>query len=276
MSENKDLAAKTSSKPAEKLRMHERVVAKLSASMGFCVFCAVLLVSLIALWIIGNYYDAGWAAEQWGPVAAWFGGMLTAGAVTLSLYQSREARREAKRNREDADRRHTEQIEQSKRHRQVDTISPIWVAIGESLTPTNIILNDIERVVLTDASFQSKQPSDEGYETYKARRDAAVKKLTDDLPAFADTTYAVELSFSNAMMVVEQPKVVETVEDLYQAFIDLRNAYGEMAVRALSGEKVDLKQIKSLRSHVNKSRDPMIKAVREHLTKAAPLRKFDT
>jgi hypothetical protein len=231
-----------------------------------------LLGGLIAVWLTSDSIGP----VEWGPVAAWVGGVLTAAAVSVSLWQALKARTEAKQNREDAERRHFEQIDEAKRQRQVATISPIWIAIVESLTPTNTVLNNIERVVLTSTSLQARGTDHQGYEALRARRNAAVQELRESLPAFMNTTYAVELSFSNAMMVVEQPDVVKSVEDLYQAFIELRKAYSEMAQRAVMNQKVDLKMIKELRSRVNMSRDPMVKAVRQHLTKAAPLRKFDT
>ncbi|MDV8025341.1 hypothetical protein [Rhodococcus sp. IEGM 1330] len=97
--------------------LYQRLWNKIQASMGFSVFCAVLLVLLISLWVIGNYWDEGWKAEQWGPVASWVASLATFLAVGVALYQTKLARDDAAQAKLDAavqiandEKRHTDQL----------------------------------------------------------------------------------------------------------------------------------------------------------------------
>jgi hypothetical protein len=86
-------------------------------SVSFSVGCGVALVGFYILLTIGHYYNEGWGPNQWGPVAAWMGSLLTAAAVSVSLYQTKLARDDAAKAKLDAaaqiardEKRHTDQL----------------------------------------------------------------------------------------------------------------------------------------------------------------------
>src|SRR6476620_3857944 len=55
-------------------------------------YWVVWLVALVVSFILGWGLSNGWGSSHWGPVAAWFSGALTAGAVSVSLWQAFEAK----------------------------------------------------------------------------------------------------------------------------------------------------------------------------------------
>ncbi|ORI20004.1 hypothetical protein BJD99_00320 [Rhodococcus sp. 1163] len=274
MSDDKDAAADADRKPREKLRLHERVEAKLSASMGFCVFCTVLLVSLIALGIIGNYYDQGWNASQWGPVAAWFGGMLTAGAVTLSLYQSRAAKKEADQNRQDAERRHVEQIEERKNFRQIDSLSPVWAALNTLTVPATMFAASLE-LLHTMKGQVLVQPDHGGaaaaigfsQEQVRSASSLAIEQYKELAPYLMST----EMSFTETLIVMDHPKILPHVEKLYNSFGHYHKYADKTVAAVIKGQEFDFKELRRLKSEVSQQRNIIVNAAREHLNGARPL-----
>lgn len=89
-------------------------------------------------------HERKWGADQWGSLAAWFGGVLTFTAVSVSLYQTKlaradadEARRKAAEqiareqtlhsaNLAAADDRLTLQLDAQSRHNQAVLVAQIW------------------------------------------------------------------------------------------------------------------------------------------------------
>ncbi|BCF86657.1 hypothetical protein RQCS_62020 (plasmid) [Rhodococcus qingshengii] len=75
----------------------------------WCIWIVGLFVGLLLGWSFSH----SWGASQWGPVAAWFGGILTATAVTISMWQALDAKKKTLQDRKDADKR---QDDERKRH----------------------------------------------------------------------------------------------------------------------------------------------------------------
>lgn len=278
MSDGKDAQVSTDDKPGKKLRLHERVVAKLSASMGFCVFCAVLLISLIALWIIGHFWDDGWKAEQWGPVAAWFGGMLTAGAVTLSLYQSRAAKKEADQNREDAERRHVEQINERKNLRQIDSLSPVWAALNTLTVPATMFAASLEllqtmkrQVVMQPGDGSAAAEIGFSQEQVRSTSNRAIEQYKELAPYLMST----EMSFTETLIVMDHPKILPLVEKMYNSFGNYHRYADQTVAAVIKGGQFDFKELRRLKSEVSQHRNSIVNAAREHLTGASPLNFYE-
>lgn len=64
----------------------------------WCIWIAALFLGLLLGWSFSD----GWGASQWGPLAAWFGGILTAVAVSVSLWQASTAKQKSIKDEVDA------------------------------------------------------------------------------------------------------------------------------------------------------------------------------
>jgi len=64
----------------------------------WCIWLAALLLGVLLGWSFSD----GWGATQWGPLAAWFGGILTAIAVSVSLWQASTAKQKSIKDEADA------------------------------------------------------------------------------------------------------------------------------------------------------------------------------
>ncbi|SNT46620.1 hypothetical protein [Rhodococcoides kyotonense] len=259
--------------------LHKRVLDKLRASMGFSIFCTVLILSLIVLSIIGNYYDQGWSAEQWGPVAAWFGGLLTAGAVTLSLYQSREAKKEADRNREDAERRHTEQAQERSEIRQIQSLKPVWDALTALAVPSAKYLASLTLVEHTLTQLEVERTTGNDNTMLKIAQDAVVsarQQARDFYLDMAPFLMEVEMSFTESLIVVDQDDVWKLVEDLYEASGVYHGKLADSFSALMDKQPVDISEVELYKKYVNTKRSDIVAAARKHLAHAKPMRAIHT
>ncbi|NIL88102.1 hypothetical protein RhoFasSB10_00380 [Rhodococcus fascians] len=257
------------------LPLFERFWNKIQASMGFSVLCTVLLISLISLWIIGHFWDDGWKAEQWGPVAAWFGGMLTAGAVTLSLYQSRAAKKEADQNREDAERRHTEQIEERKEMRQIDSLKPVWSALTNLAVPGAKYLAGLTLVAHTVDQVATQRLPGNDISMLKVAQDAETSARQQTRQFYLDLTpflMEAEMAFTEPLIIVDQEDVWKLVEDLYEAFRIYHGKLSSSFDTLLEKNPVDIAEIELHKKNINSKRAEIVAAAREHLAHARPMR----
>lgn len=69
-------------------------------------FISIVLAARLGRFLADGWDLNSWGTEQWGPLAAWFSGVLTFIAVSVSLYQTRLARADA----DEARRKAAEQI----------------------------------------------------------------------------------------------------------------------------------------------------------------------
>lgn len=72
------------------------------------VFLVVVVLGCAVLWDALNPSD--WTADGWAAAGGWFAGFATVSAVIVALQQSRQARTEAQRVRDDLERQHKEQL----------------------------------------------------------------------------------------------------------------------------------------------------------------------
>jgi hypothetical protein len=259
-------------------------------------FTAVLVVSLVA-WVISYGLSSGWNATQWGPVAAWFSGILTVVAVGVALYQTVMARRdteiaraeaaeqvataradaEAQRlyaveERSLAEARHAQQLQNSeqllsrqldaqRRSEQIATLPPIWAAIMALQVPFSNLIDFLKHELPELAAVQDRPAAEKIQRQYESWM-----KLLGDL----------ELVFVPAEMIVGEEHVYAAVNDLYE---DTRQLSGISMALIEQGAKqqdaVDTAELEAVFARIVAQRRVMSRLVREHLSQVQPLtRKF--
>ncbi|CAH0190181.1 hypothetical protein SRABI91_01653 [Rhodococcoides fascians] len=245
-----------------------------SSALILTVFAGFLIASL-SVFLVVKHYEPSWAAEQWGPVAAWFSGIATFVAVGTALHQTKLARddaAEAKVNAAEqlardearhaadliaADRRLTHELDSTRRFEQLRTIPPIWDSIG-NLTSKWIIY----REAIKDAPY---------LEHTQESVDEWMKKVTPWTDAIRD----LELVFTTPMMMVSEPHTQAAITELYEKIRLLQQKSFDLIGQALKKQEVELTEITALTKEINTSRKPMTSIVRQYLTDAPPLKPSD-
>lgn len=254
----------------------------------------LLLAGLVVGWGIGD----GWGSAQWGPVAAWFSGLLTVVAVGVALYQTIMARRdteiaraeaakqvataradaEAQRlqaveERAIAEARHAQQLQNSEellarqldaqqRSDQVATLPPIWAAIG--------------RLQLPFQNFAAFLDDDLLPLVLAVDRDAGAAELQRNMHPWMELLSDLELVFTPAQMIVGQPEVFDSLNDLYEETRKLQKLSNTLLLDCNRTRRApDTHEFRMVFQRILQQRRVMIRLVREHLTQVPPLtRKF--
>lgn len=99
------------------------------------------IVAALAIFLVVRHYDPTWDVEQWGPVAAWFSGLATFVAVSISLYQTRLAQQSAG----DANRRLNEQLDSQRRAVEIQVLTSIIKAYEVQSTHADRLLRAMQR-----------------------------------------------------------------------------------------------------------------------------------
>ncbi|MDV7992089.1 hypothetical protein [Rhodococcus sp. IEGM 1374] len=254
------------------LPLYKRFWNKIQASMGFSVFCVVLLVSLIALGLIGNYWHEDWEAEQWGPVASWVASLATFLAVGVALYQTKLARDDAAQAKLDAaeqqrieadrhskeleaaDERLSNELKASRDFEQLQTIPPIWQEIAD-------LAESFTRFKRTIVKAHQIQPTTTAVEAFK-----------EEVMPFINGLKNLELVFTPALIMVTERHTENAVKKLYKDTRDLlRMCEGAIKTGARDKKLVDTNEMTEQMSKISKSRKPMINIARQHLNGAPPL-----
>jgi len=225
------------------------------------------------LWIVGLAFGLllgwgcthGWGSAQWGPLSGWFSGVLTATAVTVSLYQLVSTRK-------DTDRRQQEQFDQNTAHRQIDTIAPIWKAIGDADVPILLVANIMDEMRLIQREYTDYDPHTVDHMKVTERIDNARKRLHDQFKVAAAKVMEAELSFTNAMMIVEQPDVRAELSQLKDDYAAMSTIFSKILIKNNTDTPYDHSELDEAKSTVNKHRKTMVAAVREHLVRT-PIKK---
>ncbi|MBY4236573.1 hypothetical protein HQO42_05330 [Rhodococcus fascians] len=153
--------------------------------MILAVFAGFLVVAL-SVFLVVQHYEPTWDAEQWGPVAAWFSGIATVFAVTISLYQTVRAQREARLTIETNERHHREQIRQSKTQMELQIREAR--NLGQTTAVTSIcrvadqIVSTINTYLLRDNIYrQDATPSQEKQNAFALDRQETVASITQSM-----------------------------------------------------------------------------------------------
>lgn len=199
----------------------------------WCIWIAALFLGMLLGWSFSD----GWGAAQWGPLAGWFGGILTAIAVSVSLWQSSEAKKKSlsdeakaealleqeksrnrKREKTEARRhkqalRHSEkqvkrELDSQRRHQQLMAIPPLWDAIAELQEPTKVMLRALQRGAT--AGKDVRADSDEKYSQWTTAYNKAA------------------VSFTLPSLIIYDEEVVDELTNTYRALLSLAKEVYEL------------------------------------------------
>ncbi|WML60964.1 hypothetical protein [Rhodococcus sp. AH-ZY2] len=240
-------------------------------------------------WITGDWFDSTdvGAAGAWASaVGATF---LAFASVWLAVQANRQARKteenaqiEAgkieKRHRAElqaAERRLMNELDVGRRHQQVEALGPIWTAIATLEVPATNLEMAMRAVQWRQNELIKYNPGTPEHATANAEVKESANELRRELQNFAPLIMAAEISFTSALMLVDEPNTLQTLEASYGAFTAFRKVIITAANRAIERQTIDLSGIKPAKTALNGTRAPMVKAVRAHLTQSRPLRLFD-
>lgn len=254
-----------------------------SAAGGWVSGLGTLAAVVVALWQIKRARDD--AADAKTEADARLTRELEA-AEQRTLDEIEKVNASAKAEIDAAEERHRAQLAKSdellaneldaqRRHHQVESLGPIWNAIAALEVPATSLQIAMQAVQWHQ---QALIPHDPGTPEYRAVRNdlnEAANALQREIQTFAPFMMTAEISFTSALMLVDEPNTLETVENSYQAFIDFRKAINAPVSQGAQRQTMDLSGIGPAKAALNRTRDPMVKAVRAHLTRSRQLRAFD-
>ncbi|WP_218747441.1 hypothetical protein [Rhodococcus sp. FH8] len=217
---------------------------------------AALVLGLLVGW--GFAHD--WGSSQWGSLSGWFSGLLTASAVTVSLYQLAVTRK-------DADRRQQEQFDQIAAHRQIDTIAPIWEAIGDADIAILKVTNIVDEMQLVQRQYSKYDPGTADHLAITLKLKKIRPRLNAQFRESAPAILKAELSFTNAIMIVEQKDVRRELNQLKDDYTVLSRTFAKIIESDTVTGTWDHTRLDQAKSTVFKHRQTMVEAVREHLVR---------
>lgn len=174
----------------------------------WCIWLAALLLGVLLGWSFSD----GWGATQWGPLAAWFGGILTAIAVSVSLWQASTAKQKSIKDEVDAANRLIDE-----RQRQQDE-----TAATEKRHQAELERADNRLIAQFDEQRRMEQIG-------------AVKSLCNSMNAIFNSTWS-EMSRSHAYADSEKtPQLIEQSRIERQSWVRTINNSSQDAALSLIG-----------------------------------------
>lgn len=236
-----------------------------------CALASIIVVGglsgFVAAFVVGTSWDTdSWGVNQWGSVAAWVSGLLTVIAVSISWGQVIITRK-------DADRRQQEQFDQNGAHRQIDTIAPIWKAIGDADVPILKVTNLMDEVDYLNKKYDTDIRRSADTDQVELDIEDAKKRLREQFKDTAKYIMAAEVSFTNAMMIVEQPNVRAELSKLKDDYSTLSKTYAKLLTRAIETKSYEYSDLTDAKSAINKRRETMVEVVRENLVRPTRTKK---
>lgn len=202
-------------------------------------------VTSVAMWLV---LSGQFSQVQWGPASGWVFGAVTVLAVGVALSQADHARRESRR----ANRRLLYQIDVKRRSDQIDAVSDLWDRVGQIEVPTLYIADQIQRFL------HGRINENQLFEQYRE---------------YADKLVTVEVAFTKALIVVNEPNVQEQVAATYCAFGNVRKTVTEVYTQVIHENTGDYPLIYRRQNELVKHREPMTRAAKTHL--ASPIEFVD-
>ena len=241
-------------------------------------FTVAAIAGVVAVTLVMTYWSSNWGPNHWGPVAAWFSGLMTVVAVSVSLYQTKLARDDAARAKLDAtdklknerqrhafemtaaDKRLNDQISAQWKRDQVKAVADLWSELHKLAYPTLMLTSALENLTrMADGRHPSELPTADLEPLQTAIDDWFVKQGMSDA------------SFSTAVMIVDEPRTEELIRSLYKKTQTLRDLVEEVASNPDENFSFEHERISDAMMEIVKYRDPMMKSVRQHIVATTPL-----
>ncbi|CAM2778328.1 hypothetical protein RHDE110596_00625 [Prescottella defluvii] len=211
-------------------------------------FLIKYLVSSISRW-------SGWTGSEWAAAGAWFGGLMTFGAVSAALLQTWLGRRDAKEAAERADARLFHELDSKRRDEMLKAIPPIWAAIADLNQPYIRAREAIYEV--------ANAPS---------RTVELAERLYAEYMPWLDALKNLEMVFTPALMMVTEPNTQQAITDLYEDTRELLDkSFDALGDVVQHHESPNMHEVETLMRKINMQRKSMTQVVRMHLTEAQPL-----
>ncbi|GAC58506.1 hypothetical protein GOHSU_41_00450 [Gordonia hirsuta DSM 44140 = NBRC 16056] len=226
--------------------------------------------AFLAVTVVG--FVNRWGSSAWGAYGTWFTGVATFAAVIVALVQTRVARREAdearqaaaaERDRAEAqfrqelkaaDERLARELDSARRIEQIKTIPPIWDVIGE----LNLLYPGLVAALKEAPGLPRTQES--------------AAELMRVFGPWMNCSHRVEMAFSQAMMMVSEPLVLEAISELYEDTRTLHSLMISAANEAVAAQiDPDLTEFDKLMASIRSRRKSITALVREHLAVVGPL-----
>ncbi|MGF0248591.1 hypothetical protein ACQR36_29850 [Rhodococcus erythropolis] len=104
----------------------------------FAINVVLALIVLVPLFVERVDQWSGWQSGEWAAAGAWLGGTMTFFAVSVAVWQTNNANRQARAAEHRAqaemvntERKHSADIEAQRRTEQIQIVANIWTAVGE-------------------------------------------------------------------------------------------------------------------------------------------------
>lgn len=238
-----------------------RVLKKIAYGAGLVI--VVLLATLAGQYLFVLATGTRFNETQWAAAGAWFGGIMTFGAVSVALGQTWLTKTKADQDIANlkaqgvtdrlrhkvelakADERLAQQLDAVRRSEQIQAIAPIVGELSSFVAATHYL------VVTLQACHYRPIP-----ENLSDRDRAEVQ-----WDAVSAQTHA---AIARALMVVQEPHCYTAIEDAFRSFLRVKKEVRE-SVRASPGKKSAYEDLQVLVDAANRHRAPLTRAVRTYL-----------
>lgn len=254
-----------------------RVLKKIGYSVGLLI--GILLVSLLAYYLFALATGTTFNETQWAAAGAWFGGLMTFGAVSVAIWQTNNANQQARdaeqraveeaskaelRHKAElaaADARLANELDAQRRHDQAMAISPMW----NGLVPMSSQLNH-----LVDVSREFARIHMARLAVGSSMTDEDCEPVIEQVMKWNNATSEFDLACNNALMLVTEEKTSRLVAKLYVEFRLVQKEAIEFAQQSFTKipEEDDHKRLMGRLTEIRLMRRQIIRSVRENIMQA--------
>ncbi|MGR6521647.1 hypothetical protein ACU5JM_08430 [Rhodococcus erythropolis] len=250
---------------------------KIGYSVGLLI--GILLVSLLAYYLFALATGTTFNETQWAAAGAWFGGLMTFGAVSVAIWQTNNANQQARdaeqraveeaskaelRHKAElaaADARLANELDAQRRHDQAMAISPMW----NGLVPMSSQLNH-----LVDVSREFARIHMARLAVGSSMTDEDCEPVIEQVMKWNNATSEFDLACNNALMLVTEEKTSRLVAKLYVEFRLVQKEAIEFAQQSFTKipEEDDHKRLMGRLTEIRLMRRQIIRSVRENIMQA--------
>lgn len=246
------------------------------------ILCILLFVvgAFAGHWTANRVNADQWGSSQWGPAAAWVGALLTATAISVSLWQAFEAKSKAKRDAEsaagklaeergrheremkEANNRLEQELDLQRRFEQIRSIPPISASMTRLTLPTSDFLMSLARF---NAASEERRLDGRTLQ----RHELEDVRITSS--AWMDAFVRVETSFTTAQLVIDNEQVTRLIATLYKRLKTLHEEVAGALHRCFDDKPTDTSALSEKFDQINDFKSPIVILARRELDRGGPL-----
>lgn len=194
--------------------------------------------ALVSILLTGYGFGQGWGSAQWGPVSAWFSGVLTFGAVSIALWQAFRARIEREID-----------LELDRRRECIRAVSDVWAAVQAMRAASFESL----LFLVSPSTYQEPDPKIRREIVYDRRRSF---DLSFQQGYFAPRFYA--------NIILHETALSKPLDDLHGVLAKILQRSGGLFQSAAEGKFIDKTELDGLWHQIN-----LMRNVHRDLTRAS-------